>query len=198
MPPRADCLPPHCFSLVEARARPAPRIGRPASGPPKVVPPAPEPPLDVAGPAVDLLLSQALLHLHRAGLVIPFASEGFRKYSQEYGNPWRAIVTIGDRTGRTLGSTASTLRFPVGWRNRRGHRGRPPARRLGRPEAVRAPQRAPPQEPGAGRRLAAGDHDRAGRVAGQRRECPRARDRQERRGPSFRRDHSWRKPADRG
>ena len=83
-----------------------------ASGPPKVVPPAPEPPLDAAGPAVDLLLSQALLHLHRAGLVIPFASEGFRKYSQEYGNPWRAIVTIGDRTGRTLGSTAATLRFP--------------------------------------------------------------------------------------
>ena len=68
--------------------------------------------LDESGPSMNLLTSNALWHLYGQGLVIPFACEGFRKYSQEYTNPWRGTVKLDDRVGRTLGSTAATLRFP--------------------------------------------------------------------------------------
>ena len=61
---------------------------------------------------MNLMTSSALWHLYGQGLVIPFAGEGFRKYSQEYTNPWRGTVKLDDRVGRTLGSTAATLRFP--------------------------------------------------------------------------------------
>jgi len=70
------------------------------------------PSLDETGPSMNLLTSSALLHLYGQGLVIPFAGEGFRKYSQEYTNPWRGTVKLDERVGRTLGSTATTLRFP--------------------------------------------------------------------------------------
>jgi arylsulfatase A-like enzyme len=82
------------------------------------MPPAPtasapsEPALDETGPLMNLLTSSALWHLYGQGLVIPFAGEGFRKYSQEYTNPWRGTVKLDERVGRTLGSTAATLRFP--------------------------------------------------------------------------------------
>src|SRR6266540_2563180 len=76
------------------------------------------PSLDEAGPSLDLVASNALLHLYRRGLVIPFASEGFRKYSQEYTNPWKGPTKIEERLGRVLGSTAATLRFP--WRDEPG------------------------------------------------------------------------------
>jgi hypothetical protein len=62
-------------------------------------------------------LERALAPLQWTGLVIPFAGEGFRKYSQEYTNPWRGTVKLDDRVGRTLGSTAATLHFP--WRRTR-------------------------------------------------------------------------------
>jgi arylsulfatase A-like enzyme len=71
-----------------------------------------KPTLDEAGPSMNLLTSSALWHLYDQGLVIPFASEGFRKYSQEYTSPWRGTVKLDERVGRTLGSTAATLRFP--------------------------------------------------------------------------------------
>ncbi|MBN2576005.1 MAG: sulfatase-like hydrolase/transferase [Deltaproteobacteria bacterium] len=78
------------------------------------LPAAPVPALDEAGPAMDLLASHALWHLYRNrdGLVIPFGGEGFRKYSQEYSNPWRGQRTIDEHVGRTLGSKTATLRFP--------------------------------------------------------------------------------------
>lgn len=83
---------------------------------PRVAQPVPagaaQPALDEQGPHMDLVASRALWHLYRQGLVIPFASEGLRKYTQEYTNPWRSVVTIDERKGRTLGSTAATLRFP--------------------------------------------------------------------------------------
>jgi arylsulfatase A-like enzyme len=87
----------------------------------KPAPPAPPtrdasetgaPALDESGPAMNLLTSSALWHLYDQGLVIPFASEGFRKYSQEYTSPWRGTVKLDDRVGRTLGTTSATLRFP--------------------------------------------------------------------------------------
>ncbi|HEY5281367.1 MAG TPA: sulfatase-like hydrolase/transferase, partial [Polyangia bacterium] len=70
------------------------------------------PVLDEAGPMVNLLTGQALWHLYNPGLVIAFADEGFRKYSQEYSGPWRGTVKVDERVGRTLGSTAATLHFP--------------------------------------------------------------------------------------
>jgi arylsulfatase A-like enzyme len=70
------------------------------------------PELDEAGPKMDLLASRALWHVYQRGLVIPFAGEGFRKYSQEYSSPWKATTRVDDRPGRVLGSTAATLHFP--------------------------------------------------------------------------------------
>jgi len=70
------------------------------------------PRLDESGPQVDLLASRALWHLFQRGLVIPFASEGFRKYTQEYTSPWRGVTKLQDRAGRVLGTTTSSLRFP--------------------------------------------------------------------------------------
>jgi hypothetical protein len=61
---------------------------------------------------MDLLANQDLWHLYQRGLVIPVASEGFRKYTQEYTSPWRGLSKQQDRTGRMLNSIASTLRFP--------------------------------------------------------------------------------------
>lgn len=71
-----------------------------------------EPALDEAGPSMNLVASRALWHLYGDGLVIPFASEGFRKYTQEYTSPWRGTSKLDDRLGRILGSTAATLHFP--------------------------------------------------------------------------------------
>ena len=68
--------------------------------------------LDESGPRVDLLASRALWHLYQRGLVIPFGSEGFRKYTQEYSSPWRGVTKLQDRAGRVLGTTTSSLRFP--------------------------------------------------------------------------------------
>jgi len=36
---------------------------------------------------MNLVASRALWHLYGEGLVIPFANEGLRKYSQEYTSP---------------------------------------------------------------------------------------------------------------
>jgi arylsulfatase A-like enzyme len=87
------------------------KTGQPVPATPTPASPA-SPTLDEAGPKMDLVASRALWHLYQQGLVIPFASEGFRKYSQEYTNPWRGIVKLDERVGRSLGSTAATLRFP--------------------------------------------------------------------------------------
>jgi len=70
------------------------------------------PRLDESGPRVDLLASRVLWHLFQRGLVIPFASEGFRKYTQEYTSPWRGVTKLQDRAGRVLGTATSSLRFP--------------------------------------------------------------------------------------
>ena len=73
---------------------------------------AASPRLDESGPRVDLLANRALWHLYQRGLVIPIASEGFRKYTQEYTSPWRGVTRLQDRAGRVLGTTTSSLRFP--------------------------------------------------------------------------------------
>jgi arylsulfatase A-like enzyme len=73
---------------------------------------ATSPRLDESGPHVDLLANRALWHLYQHGLVIPVASEGFRKYTQEYTSPWRGVTKLQDRAGRVLGTTTSSLRFP--------------------------------------------------------------------------------------
>ena len=68
--------------------------------------------LDESGPRVDLLANRSLWHLFQRGLIIPFGSEGFRKYTQEYTSPWRGLSKRQDHIGRALGSTTSSLRFP--------------------------------------------------------------------------------------
>ncbi len=68
-------------------------------------------------PRVDLLDNRFRWHLHGpggAGLVVPVAAEGFRKYTQEYTNPWRSVVEVDGRAGRVLASSRAILRVP--WR----------------------------------------------------------------------------------
>jgi arylsulfatase A-like enzyme len=83
----------------------------PAPASPKAAP-ASAPRLDESGPSIDLLANRSLWHLSSQGLVIPFVSEGFRKYTQEYNSPWRGVTKLQDHSGRILASTASNLRFP--------------------------------------------------------------------------------------
>jgi arylsulfatase A-like enzyme len=70
-------------------------------------------------PRIDLVHNRFLWHLsppgHAAGLYIPVASEGLRKYTQEYRSPWGDVVTRDGQTGRVLSARAATLRFP--WRD---------------------------------------------------------------------------------
>jgi arylsulfatase A-like enzyme len=63
-------------------------------------------------PVVDLQLNQAQFHLYRSGLVLPFTGEGFRKYSQEYGQPWGPIVRHENHPGRVCKTSTATLTFP--------------------------------------------------------------------------------------
>ena len=60
----------------------------------------------------DLLDNRYLLHLGRSGLVIPMATEGLRKYTQEYAQPWKAPVELDGETGRVLAKRAAMLTFP--------------------------------------------------------------------------------------
>jgi arylsulfatase A-like enzyme len=97
-------------ALLGCQKAPSPRAAQAAPASPPVAAAAPS--LDESGPRMDLLANQDLWHLYQRGLVIPVASEGFRKYTQEYTSPWRGLGKQQDRTGRILASTASTLRFP--------------------------------------------------------------------------------------
>ena len=67
----------------------------------------------VDSPAIDLIDNRFQWHLYNSGLIIPVATEGFRKYSQEYRSPWsRRPVDIGGKRGRPLLGRSTVLRFP--------------------------------------------------------------------------------------
>jgi arylsulfatase A-like enzyme len=70
-------------------------------------------------PRIDLVHNRFLWHLsppeHVAGVYIPVAAEGFRKYTQEYRSPWGDVVTREGQTGRALAGRSATLRVP--WRD---------------------------------------------------------------------------------
>jgi arylsulfatase A-like enzyme len=63
-------------------------------------------------PQVDVLANRALLHTHGDGLYIAFTGEGFRKYVQEYSQPWGATVEFDGVRGRALPPRSATLTFP--------------------------------------------------------------------------------------
>ena len=74
---------------------------------------AAKPELELAGsPRVDLLTNRYRWHLYRDGLIIPFAAEGFRKYTQEYRRPFGPVVEHDGRRGRVLERRVATLRVP--------------------------------------------------------------------------------------
>jgi arylsulfatase A-like enzyme len=70
-------------------------------------------------PRIDLVHNRFLWHLappgQDAGLYVPVAAEGFRKYTQEYRDPWGDVVTREGQTGRALAGRSATLRIP--WRD---------------------------------------------------------------------------------
>jgi arylsulfatase A-like enzyme len=63
-------------------------------------------------PQIDLLMNRYLWHLHRAGPVFPLASEGLRKYSQEYDSPWGESIRHDGVWGRRLLKPRATLKLP--------------------------------------------------------------------------------------
>ncbi|MBA2660662.1 MAG: sulfatase [Bradymonadaceae bacterium] len=63
-------------------------------------------------PSVDLIDNRHRWHLFQDGLVIPFASEGLRKYAQEYSRPFGPVVEVDGRRGRTLSRASALLRVP--------------------------------------------------------------------------------------
>ena len=63
-------------------------------------------------PAIDLLANRYRWHVYAPGLVIPIAGEGFRKYTQEYDQPWGKVVELDGTLGRALTKRGATLRFP--------------------------------------------------------------------------------------
>ena len=74
-----------------------------------------EPPVELAdSPRIDLVDNRYLWHLYTSAdsLFIPVASEGHRKYSQEYSLPWGKVVSTDGRDGRALSNARATLRFP--------------------------------------------------------------------------------------
>ncbi len=77
--------------------------------------PSPTPALADA-PVIDLLHNRFRWHLSppdtARGVLIPVASEGLRKYTQEYRSPWGAVLSRDGRAGRALTARAATLRFP--------------------------------------------------------------------------------------
>lgn len=67
-------------------------------------------------PRIDLVHNRFRWHLappgHTEGLYVPVASEGFRKYTQEYRNPWSDVVTRDGHDGRALAARSALLRLP--------------------------------------------------------------------------------------
>ncbi len=66
-------------------------------------------------PVMNLVDNRFRWHLYRGvhqNLVIPFASEGLRKYSQEYNRPFAKLAELSGKTGRTLSRPSALLRVP--------------------------------------------------------------------------------------
>lgn len=80
---------------------------------PAEAPPPPPPPL-AESPQIDLVANRYLWHLSSQpdSLLIPAATEGFRKYTQEYKQPWGGVVELDGRAGRTVSKARTDLRFP--------------------------------------------------------------------------------------
>ena len=76
-------------------------------------PPAPTRVALADQPSIDLIANRYRWHTYRAGLVMPFGGEGFRKYVNEYSDPWGAVVDHDGRKGRALGGRRAILRFPA-------------------------------------------------------------------------------------
>lgn len=74
----------------------------------------PHPKVELASaPDIDLVDNRYLWHVYRAGLLLPLASEGMRKYNHEYARPWTKNIELQGERGRVLARRQSTLRF--GW-----------------------------------------------------------------------------------
>lgn len=63
-------------------------------------------------PRMDLVDNRYRWHLYRKGLVIPFGSEGIRKYEHEYSRPFGPLVEHEGRVGRVLGRSSVQMFVP--------------------------------------------------------------------------------------
>ena len=85
-----------------------------AANPTPPTPPAPPAVQLAAEPRIDLLDNRFRFHLYDEGLLVALASEGLRKYTQEYRRPWGGLVTLDSRVGRVLENDRATVRVPWG------------------------------------------------------------------------------------
>lgn len=92
---------------------PASGTGSPSAGPPTPEAKTPTYPVLDAQPGIDLLHNRHRLHLYDRGLIVPMASEGFHKYSQEYRLPWGRVLDVEGMRGRVLRKRKAVLRVPV-------------------------------------------------------------------------------------
>lgn len=78
----------------------------------QAAPEAPEAPALEPELALDLSHNRYRWHVYAQGLLIPFAQEGFWKYTQEYRRPFEQVVTHEGMEGRVLTQSEATLRVP--------------------------------------------------------------------------------------
>ncbi len=74
--------------------------------------PAPAPAALAEAPRIDLLHNRYRWHVWRDGLVVPMASESFRKYTQEYRRPFGPVVQANGVPGRVMERRGAELRIP--------------------------------------------------------------------------------------
>jgi arylsulfatase A-like enzyme len=92
---------------------PGPGPGPGSDSVPVPVPvPVPDPVSLSDSPSIDLAANAVRWHLRDAGLVIPVATEGLRKYALEYRSPWGDVRTIDGQPGRALAGKKATLTIP--------------------------------------------------------------------------------------
>ena len=72
--------------------------------------PAPVPLAD--SPTIDLAANAIRWHLHDAGLLVPVATEGLRKYALDYRSPWGDVRAVDGEPGRALTASKATLTIP--------------------------------------------------------------------------------------
>jgi len=89
-----------------------PTTTTPAAAAPAATRAAPSGPVLAAAPSVDLTANAVRWTIEDAGVIVPVASEGLRKYDLEYRSPWGDVRTMDGEPGRALAGRRAVLTIP--------------------------------------------------------------------------------------